>query len=510
MITTETSARWHRAGRPLDHRALRWLPLVVGLVSLGLGAVACVCYARADLQLSHYDARGHLVVARRVIDSITPGWRQIGAVWLPLPHLLNLVPVQVDAFYRTGLSAIAISMLAFAAATYACSRIILEATGSRLAAVAGTLVLALNPDVLYLQATPMTEPLLLGLMTLSVLALFIWIARGATRHQHLAGWLLAASCLCRYEAWPATVAALAAGTLAIRWQGRRWRDAIRAIAVVAAYPAASVLGFIVVSRVTVGEWLVSTGFFVPDNPDMGRPFEAAASVWWGTHQLSGYGPLLLGVAGLLMLIVAVLRSRAPAGLLVFIALAGAAVLPWYAFVSGHPFRIRYMVPLIPAVAVFAGIGVGLARRARWIAAALLLACVAVETAPFHGRSPMVLEAQWDRDNARGRRAVTACLEREYRGEKIMASMGSLGHYMQELSREGLALRDFLHEGNGDIWLAALKAGPRTHVGWVLIEETAEGGDMLAVRARLNPRFLRGFSRICEGGGVALYRRTSLP
>src|SRR5437870_8282138 len=25
---------------------------------------------------------------------------QIGAVWLPLPHLLNAIPVQVDFFYR--------------------------------------------------------------------------------------------------------------------------------------------------------------------------------------------------------------------------------------------------------------------------------------------------------------------------------------------------------------------------------------------------------------------------
>ena len=31
----------------------------------------------------------------------------------------------------------------------------------------------------------------------------------------------------------------------------------------------------------------------------------------------------------------------------------------------------------------------------------------------------------------------------------MASMGSLAHYMQELSASGYALRDFLHEGNGD-------------------------------------------------------------
>jgi len=35
---------------------------------------------------------------------------------------------------------------------------------------------------------------------------------------------------------------------------------------------------------------------------------------------------------------------------------------------------------------------------------------------------------------------------------------------------------------------------------------AEGGDMLAERARENPRFLSGFTRVCEGGGVALYRK----
>ena len=87
----------------------------------------------------------------------------------------------------------------------------------------------------------------------------------------------------------------------------------------------------------------------------------------------------------------------------------------------------------------------------------------------------------------------------------MASMGSLGHYMQDLSRRGFALRDFLHEGNGDIWLNALE-NPRPFAGWLLIEEQAEGGDMLAKRARENPAFLAGFSRVSAAAGVALYRR----
>ena len=78
--------------------------------------IVALHYHRLGLTLSHYDARGHLVVARRIVDSITPGWQQIGAVWLPLPHLLNAIPVQVDLFYRTGASAVAISIAGFAIA----------------------------------------------------------------------------------------------------------------------------------------------------------------------------------------------------------------------------------------------------------------------------------------------------------------------------------------------------------------------------------------------------------
>ena len=75
-----------------------------------VGAAAAIYYARLGLALSHHDARAHLVVARRILDSLMPGWQQIGAVWLPLPHVLNMLPVQVDAWYRTGASGTAISV----------------------------------------------------------------------------------------------------------------------------------------------------------------------------------------------------------------------------------------------------------------------------------------------------------------------------------------------------------------------------------------------------------------
>src|SRR5580765_1415334 len=152
------------------------MKLFTGSLAATLGAAAALRYHQLGLTLSHYDARGHLIVARRIVDSITPGWQQIGAVWLPLPHLLNAIPVQIDAFYRSGASAVAISVLSYALAAAAIAWIVLSLTESVPAALASSLVFALNANVVYLQATPMTEPLLLGLTALGVAMLLEWTA----------------------------------------------------------------------------------------------------------------------------------------------------------------------------------------------------------------------------------------------------------------------------------------------------------------------------------------------
>jgi len=99
----------------------------------------------------------------RIADSITPGWQQIGAVWLPLPHLLNAIPVTVDFFYRTGASSVAISIRRLFDRD-GCARLD-RAGADRIGRRRGGRcrgVFALNPNVLYLQSTPMTEPLLLA------------------------------------------------------------------------------------------------------------------------------------------------------------------------------------------------------------------------------------------------------------------------------------------------------------------------------------------------------------
>jgi hypothetical protein len=475
------------------------------VAALVLGSVVAWWYARAGLTLSHYDAKAHLVVARRIADSLTPGWVQVGAVWLPLPHLVSLLPVQWDFFYRTGAFGVGLSVACFAATVYVVTRLLIGITRSRVAALAGALAFGLNPNVLYLQSTPMTEPVLMALTAVSawlgVEAFRTGDAAGARR----AGLALAAASMTRYEAWPFAAALLALGVAASCRQGRSLRASIVLAGRMAAYPAAAVVAFLVLSRATVGEWFVQSGFFVAENPDQHRPLRALVSVWWGAHELTGYALAVVGAAGLAVLLVRSLRSRELAPWLPALALAGVAVLPWYAFYSGHPFRVRYMVPLVPALGLGVGCAVGLAGRLKPFVAVAALAALAMSPRPLDPQAPMVVEAQWDRTNQAGRARVAAYFREHWNGETVMASMGSLAHFMQELSRDGFRIRDFLHEGNGDIWLAALEY-PDPHAEWMLVEEQAEGGDILAARARAHPQYLDGYARVAEGGGVALYRR----
>jgi hypothetical protein len=221
--------------------------------------------------------------------------------------------------------------------------------------------------------------------------------------------------------------------------------------------------------------------------------------------LGGVWLLRFAVPAIAVVLLIALASPGRAPMLIALSLLAAAALPISAYLSGHPFRIRYEIPIVVGSALVVGMAIGLLRRAAPIAAAMAMTVVMWEVPPFDAAAPMVREAQRD-PHIEARASVTACLLAQRTGGAMMASMGSLGHYMHEMSTAGFAIHDFLHEGNGPLWDSAFTRGPAALTEWVLVEEQAEGGDAIAERQRQYPALLADFDRVCDGGGVALYRR----
>ena len=116
--------------------------------------------------INYGDAIAHLHIARRVFDSRTPRFSQLGSVWLPLSHILLLPFVQNYSWWATGIAGVvpsALAYLASCAGIYRLARNWLRPAPAALALV----FFALNPNLLYVQTTAMTEPLFL--------CEFIWI-----------------------------------------------------------------------------------------------------------------------------------------------------------------------------------------------------------------------------------------------------------------------------------------------------------------------------------------------
>ncbi|HEV3485349.1 MAG TPA: hypothetical protein VG106_08075, partial [Vicinamibacterales bacterium] len=391
-------------------------------------------------------------------------------------------------------------------AAWALASYIVRTTGSLIGGASAAALLMTNANLLYLQSTPMTEPLLFATTALAIVTTAAWVDDGARRQPAAAGTSVALACLTRYEAWPVSAfLILLAGVVLLR-RGESAGHAVRACIRLAVYPAIAIALFTVNSRWTSGYWFIPRNFYVPENEALGNGWLAWDQVRRSAQELSSTRFIRAGLIAGASLGVLAMFSKRRASLALVLALAAAAALPWYAYVEGHPVRVRYAIPLVVACAAWIGTAIGALWRPLRVAAAVILAAtLSMNSRPLDHAAPVVVEAQRDRENMAARQVVTDYLARHYDGTLLMISMGSLGHYMHDLSAADLYIDDFLHEGNGEIWPYAL-VWPRPYAGWIAMEERAEGGDALFHAAKKDRRWLDGYERVAEGGGVALYRR----
>ena len=202
----------HRpAGDPEAIRPLRrgeGTPVFAASVFLALIALF-VCY-RAGYTLLYGDAVAHLGNSRRILDAHYPGLSQLGGAWLPLPHLLMLPFIGNMGMWQTGLAGAPMSMISYAASVVGIWRLARRLMRLRWALVA-TLFYALNPNLLYLATTAMTEALFLALFVWSVVAVVEFAAAVRAGNAFVAraklilgGLICLLMVLTRYDGWVVT------------------------------------------------------------------------------------------------------------------------------------------------------------------------------------------------------------------------------------------------------------------------------------------------------------------
>ena len=414
---------------------------LISAAALALLSAAAIWFVQAEgTALFYGDAAAHLNIARRIFDGRNPGYEQIGTVWLPLPHVLAMPFARVDAWWQNGLAGALPSGLFWVIAGTFLYALLRRLSGPN-GAIAGTAVFALQPNLLYLQATPMNEPIFLagsiGMLLFSTRS----VARRSGLDAALAGICGIVATLTRYEGW----FLLPFVALYLLWRGGKTSGLI----------------FCAVAGLGPGYWLAHNWIFYSDPLEFyrgtgsakdiqnGLPYPGAHDWWMAAKQFAIASKAVLGWPLVAIAFAGLAWVRA--GWPIFFCMLA----PIYYVINLHggdspifvpevyPFshyNSRYALAGLPMCAVLAA-----ALAGRWPRLRLILPMLALSWFAFY---PAIVKVE-GRVNSESRRAWTSevarMLHSEYQlGTGIWMPFGNLTAILQEA---GIPIAESIHQGD---------------------------------------------------------------
>lgn len=467
--------------------------ITAGTAAGALGLGFFLYYYSHGLTLVHYDAKARLLVARRIFDSVCPDIRQMGIYWLPLPSLVNLPAVINDTLYKNGMAASLISVCLFAVATYFLYRIVYLLRNDHTISTAAAAVFATNPSMLYLQTTPLTEALYFSVFLGAAYFLMKFMLT-EDRHDLLAaGAFVSLSTLVRYDGWSLWAGLLVLFFIYLLQLERPWRVRGKYLL---AFAIASTVGIVAYQLYCY----YTTGLLFPPQADArplipyskGKAIESFLIFVRCGGDIAGKLVFYASIVGFLVFLVH-RRFRRP--YLAAYAVLHSIPLFTLAYFNGHPYRVRYSMALLPAIAIFA---VAWWPARNWAKVALAALIAANMIRPAARRQIMLKEASYHAPEIAERAAAIDFLRRNYDGEPVLVSMGWLAPFLHDW---GIPLRCTLHESLQGTWDLAI-ARPARFAGWIIMEKN----DPVWNQMRDNPKFLTGFSEALRLSNFRIYRR----
>ncbi len=491
---------------------------IVFLTASILSIIALYYSYKLNYILTYNDAASHLNIARRVVDSLTPGVAQIGTVWLPLPHALMLPFAWNDYLWHTGFAGSIVSMAAFIIGIVFFYKLLQLLTENTTASLIGSLIMALNPNLLYIQTTPMTEPLLIMTFIISIYYLAKYIKTNAVNDLILCSTFVSLSTLIRYDGW---FLYICLSILIPIWifalRGRKRAES-------------SFLLFISAGGFGIFLWIVwNLAIFgdplyfifgpysaaaqqkvlktVGQLPTEGNMYISALYYMWSIINNNG---LYLSITALIGTIILPFILKMKTQYIILLAIASPILFNVIALYAGQSamnvpqapsnpglFNIRYGMMALPAIALILGI-ISSNKYIRIIVILVLLLQsfifvkqgIPVSLADgLHGlkNTYYTVEAgKWLADN--------------YDGGLILTSLASHDAFV---ARAGLPMKNYIHEGTRNYWIEALKY-PTKNAAYITVLSFPP--DSVYRKLYKNPDFLNNYKLVHNYEKFEIYKR----
>jgi len=479
------------------------------------------------------DGIAHMEGARRIFDSLTPGYGEIGSVWLPLFHLLAAPLAQNDFLWRTGLGGSLLSTAAFVVTAWFLFRLSFEMNRNLAAGALSLAAFVLCPNMLYLVSTPLTEPLALMWSVLVVYGIFRFRESGRRRYLLAAGSAAFLGTLTRYDEW--YVLPFAA-LMVLFARGDPWRIRLRNAVIFSVISGAGpVLWFLhnayrfgnalefyngaFSARAIYAQQLATTAFPYPTD---GSLLLSARYYLEDLKLVIGAWPLELAALGLVTGIVdrRQLGRRCPALLFVvslpfYIHAMAYAAIPLYVptLFPNTYYNLRYGLEMLPAVAILPSfvLGAPLPRFLRGVLLAAFLGVLAGQgiSSASRGASELVVATEGALNTpcrSKRQQAVIRFLRGRYGGQAVLIAAGKWPCVMPAV---GIPCRKTLTDANREYWVR-LRWQPQKWVEWIIRGD----GDAVDELMRAYPQAFASFDLIEKDtfageAGVQIYRRRPL-
>jgi cellulose synthase/poly-beta-1,6-N-acetylglucosamine synthase-like glycosyltransferase len=541
---TESMKTVFTIAMPVIHRQKkarrRLLPedpwLTATFVTACIASIVAMWYFFSQHQTLLYgDAYAHMMIARRLFDSATPGLAQLGGVWLPLPHLVMLPFIWNDTLWQTGLAGTIPSMICY---VIACIYIFLSArclTGDSRASFIGTLVFILNPNILYLQTTPLSELVLAATLSAAGYYFLLWVRNDDSSQFIKASAAIFLATLARYDGWFLFLALAVLIVVIGLMKGHRWTRI-----------EGNALVFCSLGGLGIGLWFLWCGAIFGDPLYFQRgPYSAQSQqadllrhgILFTYHNWSGsilvylttlmrtLGPglFILVALGILVYIVR-LRWRFSPESLVGLALLAPVVFYVYSLYSGQAalfmpgaspatspyqlFNARYGAEIVAPAALFLAFLAHLVPKSkmtlRFLLQLGLIIVVVVQSVSVAMTGIISLQDGQFGTNCFASHPVEFFLAQHYNNGRILTDEYTSQDDALE-PEAGIHFNNVIYEGSERLWLQALKE-PAAFVDWIIVNPE-NPNDMVAKQVKQNPLFLSSFTLVVhEQDGLSLFHK----